>query len=56
LPPFIFADPKNHAAWGGNVFNLALVAAYWILADSIATRQRPVPNQRSAKPAMPSLA
>jgi len=22
LPPFIFANPKDHAAWGGNAFNL----------------------------------
>jgi uncharacterized membrane protein YphA (DoxX/SURF4 family) len=52
LPPFIFADLKNHAAWGGNAFNLALVAANWILADSIATRQRPVQNQQSARPSL----
>jgi uncharacterized membrane protein YphA (DoxX/SURF4 family) len=36
LPPFIFADPKDHAAWGGNAYNLAAAAAAWILADSIA--------------------
>jgi uncharacterized membrane protein YphA (DoxX/SURF4 family) len=47
LPPFIFANPKDHAAWGGNAFNLALVGATWIFADSIATRQRPVENQQS---------
>jgi uncharacterized membrane protein YphA (DoxX/SURF4 family) len=56
LPQFIFADPHDHAAWGGNAFNLALVAANWILADSIATRQRPVLNQQSAKRTTPSLA
>src|ERR1035441_10152476 len=39
LPPFIFADPKDHAAWGGNAYNLAAVAAAWILADSIARYQ-----------------
>lgn len=38
LPPFILAYPKRHAAWGGNAYNLAAVAAAWILADSIATR------------------
>jgi len=38
LPPFIFAYPKRHAAWGGNAYNLTGVAAAWILADSIATR------------------
>jgi uncharacterized membrane protein YphA (DoxX/SURF4 family) len=36
LPQFIFAHPDGHAAWGGNAFNLALVAACWIFADSIA--------------------
>lgn len=49
LPRFIFANPHQHAAWGGNALNLALVAAHWILADSIATRQRPVQNPQSAK-------
>jgi len=37
LPRFIFANPKNHAAWGGNAYNLAAVATAWILADSIAS-------------------
>lgn len=37
LPRFIFADPKDHAAWGGYAYNLAAVAACWILADSIAS-------------------
>jgi uncharacterized membrane protein YphA (DoxX/SURF4 family) len=40
LPQFIFADHKGHAAWGGNAFNLALVAAAWILADSLASRPK----------------
>ena len=39
LPQFIFADPHEHAAWGGNAFNLALVAACWILADALASRR-----------------
>jgi uncharacterized membrane protein YphA (DoxX/SURF4 family) len=38
LPQFIFAHPDGHAAWGGNAFNLALVAACWIFADAIASR------------------
>jgi uncharacterized membrane protein YphA (DoxX/SURF4 family) len=37
LPPFIFAHPRDHAAWGGNAYNLAAVAAAWILADQIAS-------------------
>jgi uncharacterized membrane protein YphA (DoxX/SURF4 family) len=36
LPQFIFADPRDHAAWGGYAYNLAAVAACWILADSLA--------------------
>jgi uncharacterized membrane protein len=51
LPPFIFADPKEHASWGGNAFNLALVGATWIFADAIATRRQPVQHQQDAKPA-----
>jgi len=39
LPSFIFANPRDHAAWGGNAYNLAAVGATWILADSIATRR-----------------
>jgi len=46
LPQFIFAHPNGHAAWGGNAFNLALVAACWILADAIASRRKQVQNQR----------
>jgi hypothetical protein len=50
LPAFIFADPKNHAAWGGNAFNLALVGATWIFADAIAARHQSIQNQQRAKP------
>jgi uncharacterized membrane protein YphA (DoxX/SURF4 family) len=50
LPPFIFAEPRNHAAWGGNAFNLALVGATWIFADAIAARHRSIQNPPSAKP------
>jgi hypothetical protein len=49
LPQFIFADPRNHAAWGGNAFNLALVAANWILADSISLG-RGEPQHQKSKP------
>jgi len=38
LPPFIFANPHDHPAWGGNAYNLAAVGAAWILAESIASR------------------
>jgi uncharacterized membrane protein len=39
LPQFILADPHDHAAWGGNSFNLVLVAACWLLADAILLRR-----------------
>ena len=37
LPQFILANPKHHAAWGGSAYNLAAVAAAWILADAMAS-------------------
>ncbi len=40
LPQFILADPRDHAAWGGNFFNLVLVAACWLLADAILLRRQ----------------
>jgi uncharacterized membrane protein YphA (DoxX/SURF4 family) len=46
LPQFIFAHSERHAAWGGNAFNLALVAACWIFADAIASHRSPVQNQQ----------
>jgi uncharacterized membrane protein YphA (DoxX/SURF4 family) len=36
LPQFIFADPKNHGAWGGYAYNLAAVGACWIFAGALA--------------------
>jgi|SRR5579863_963372 len=39
LPTYIFAHPKNHAAWGGNAYNLAAVGSSWILAEVIASRR-----------------
>lgn len=56
LPQFVLADPHEHAAWGGNAFNLALAAANWILASSLATRRQEVQNQQRATSATPSLA
>jgi uncharacterized membrane protein len=36
LPTYIFADPRGHAAWGGNAYNLAAVGASWVLAGALA--------------------
>jgi len=38
LVPSIFAFPRSHDVWGGNAYQLAAVAAAWILADSNARR------------------
>ena len=38
LVPAIFAFPHRHDVWGGNAYQLAAVAAAWILADSNARR------------------
>jgi uncharacterized membrane protein YphA (DoxX/SURF4 family) len=45
LPPFIFANPKRHGAWGGNAINLAFVGASLIFADAIASRRKQVKDQ-----------
>jgi uncharacterized membrane protein len=37
LPQFIFADPKDHGAWGGYAYNLAAVGACWIFAETLAS-------------------
>jgi uncharacterized membrane protein YphA (DoxX/SURF4 family) len=38
LVPMIFVFPHRHDVWGGNAYNLAAVAAAWIIAASIARR------------------
>ena len=48
LPQFIFADPKGHAAWGGNAINLAFVGASLIFADAIASRQKQTQQELNA--------
>ncbi len=40
LPTFIFAEPKHHAAWGGNAYNLAAVGSAWVLAGALGTRKQ----------------
>ncbi|HEX8072092.1 MAG TPA: DoxX family membrane protein [Pyrinomonadaceae bacterium] len=38
--PALFAQPQEHMVWAGNAFNLAMVGAAWVVADSIASRRR----------------
>jgi uncharacterized membrane protein YphA (DoxX/SURF4 family) len=45
LPPFIFANPKEHGAWGGNAINLAFVGAGLIFADAVLSRRKQVEDQ-----------
>ena len=45
LPPFIFANPKEHGAWGGNAINLAFVGASLIFADAVLSRRKQVEDQ-----------
>jgi uncharacterized membrane protein len=52
LTPRIFATPHNHVAWGSNAYNLTAVGAAWIVAEWLAMRRQPVPNQQSVKPAL----
>jgi uncharacterized membrane protein len=48
LPAYILADPHDHAAWGGNAYNLAAVGASWILADQLARWKRERNTRKSA--------
>jgi hypothetical protein len=52
LTPRIFATPHKHVAWGSNAYNLTAVGAAWIVAEWLAMRKQPVPNQQNAKPAL----
>jgi uncharacterized membrane protein len=45
LPQFIFADPKGHAAWGGNAINLAFAGSSLIFAEAMASRRKQVEDQ-----------
>jgi len=44
--PRLFANPHEHFEWAGNAINLALITAAWVVADSIASRQRQVQNRQ----------
>lgn len=43
--PRLFAQPHEHVVWAGNAFNLAIVGAAWVVADSIAGRRQPHPER-----------
>ena len=36
--PMLAADPTLHMRWGGNVVNLAIAGAVWVVADAIGAR------------------
>jgi uncharacterized membrane protein YphA (DoxX/SURF4 family) len=49
LVPMIFAFPPRHDVWGGNAYNLAAVAAAWILAESLASRDAELRHDAMAR-------
>jgi hypothetical protein len=48
--PLLFAHPRVHTAWAGNAINLAFIGAAWVVADSIASRQKKVQDQQDPRP------
>jgi hypothetical protein len=52
LVPSIFAFPNSHDVWGGNAYQLAAVAAAWILAE--ANARRAAKREHDTKQGFPS--
>ena len=48
--PSLFAHPRVHIVWAGNAVNLALIGAAWVVADSIASRQKQSPSYQAGSP------
>lgn len=46
--PSLFAAPHEHMVWAGNAINLALTGAAWVIADSLAHRERPAHSRQRA--------
>jgi uncharacterized membrane protein len=42
IPP-VFNQPHNQVAWGGAIYNLTAIGAYWLFAEFVASR---VPEDR----------
>jgi uncharacterized membrane protein YphA (DoxX/SURF4 family) len=49
LVPKIFAFPHRHDVWGGNAYELAAVAAAWILAESLASHDAELQHDAGAR-------
>lgn len=49
LIPRIFSSPHRHDVWGGNAYELAAVAAAWILAESLASRDAELRQDAKAR-------
>jgi hypothetical protein len=47
LPP-VFARPHSQGAWGGAMYNLVAIGAYWIFLESVASRRQADGGQISA--------
>lgn len=42
LIPLLIAAPRDHAAWGGNFVNLAVIGATWLFATALERRSAPI--------------
>lgn len=49
--PRLFAQPHEHMVWAGNAFNLAIVGAAWVIADSIVSRRAQARAEVGLQPA-----
>jgi uncharacterized membrane protein YphA (DoxX/SURF4 family) len=47
--PALFAQPREHMVWAANSINLALIGAAWAVADSIASRRKPIQKYQAPK-------
>ena len=53
IPP-VFLQPHKQVAWGGAIYNLTAIGAYWMFAEFVASR--PQPERRRTGIAEPSIA
>lgn len=47
--PSLIASPRVHMVWAGNAVNLAIAAAAWVMADSLANRRKQAQAQPGLK-------
>jgi uncharacterized membrane protein YphA (DoxX/SURF4 family) len=55
LAPLIFSFPRAHWTWGANAYNLTAVGSARVVAEWLAGRHRPVPNQQGTREPKPLI-